>query len=90
MERFQEISEQGLLELVENRDSCNTKNVIKAAVNILKAFCDAKGCALVNFEMADRPALNTGIRIVQVTKQLIHALSVNSQNSFPLVLGPTW
>ena len=88
MERFQEISEQGLLELVENRDSCNTKNVIKAAVNILTAFCDAKGCALMNFEMADRPALNTGI--VQVTKQLIHALSVNSQNSFPLVLRPTW
>lgn len=40
--RFAEYSVEELSNILENRDSTNTKNVIKAAEIVLKQYCDAK------------------------------------------------
>jgi hypothetical protein len=36
--RFQDVNEQDLLNLLENRDFLNTKNVIKGALNVFKTY----------------------------------------------------
>jgi len=42
MERFPEVGDRDLAEILENRDSKNTKNVMKTALNIVKAYCSEK------------------------------------------------
>lgn len=42
MSRFEDISEEDLSNLLENRDSLSTKNVVKGAVTVLRTYCREK------------------------------------------------
>ena len=48
--RFSILSEQELQQLVESKDSQNTKQVIKYATNIFTSFCEAVGTTLADVE----------------------------------------
>ena len=50
MERFADVHEDEPTEILENRDSKNTKNVIKTSINFFKAFCTEKQISSAEFE----------------------------------------
>lgn len=51
--RFEDISDEGFLQLIENRDSSNTKNVIKGAMRSVSAYCDSQWIPTADFESSN-------------------------------------
>lgn len=48
--RFPELNVEDLSELLDNKDSKNTKNAIKMAVNVLISYCASKNIIFSDFE----------------------------------------
>ena len=45
-DKFEDVTDEGILSLIENRDSNNTENVIKGTLRILSSFAEVKGTSL--------------------------------------------
>ena len=71
MERFPEVGDRDLAEILEKRSSKNTKNVMKTALNIVKAYCSAKSVDFHEIEHLTEADLVTFLKkfYVSVRKQ---------------------
>ena len=71
MEKFPEVGDRDLAEILENRDSKNTMYVMKTALNIVKAFCSEKSVDFHEIEHLTEADLVTFLKkfYVSVRKQ---------------------
>lgn len=73
MEKFPVFGDRDLAEILENRDSKNTMNVMKTALNIVKAYCSEKSVDFHEMEHTTVADLVTSLKkfYVSVRKQNI-------------------